>query len=136
MTRFFNTKTLCLVLGIVLASHFVITAAQAGHGTGPSASSASPLEADLAWENLEPEEQRLLRPHVRQWRHYPLDLRLRLRNGARRFLQLAPAKCRTIRERALRFEQSSREEKRRICDRYYRERGRTPPFCRPPLYPR
>lgn len=104
---------LCSLSGTVWADH---------DGHPPSAPS---------WHNLPPQERQLLHEHADRWPHYSPEVRRRLHDNVNHFLNMTPQERRSVRDRgAQRFQQLSPRQKHRACNRYYRERGRLPPFCR------
>lgn len=81
------------------------------------------------WQELTPQERRLLRRQRQSWSNYSPNQRQRMLNGMQQYLQMSPQQRQRLRQRVQRFNQMSPAQKRRLCTRYYQERGTLPPLC-------
>lgn len=89
-----------LLMGILLAPCGVARAqvAPADAGSPPVATTHAPA-APLAWKELQPGQQQLLRPYAKDWDSLPAARQQALARGARRWQSMDPAARAEARER-------------------------------------
>lgn len=82
---------------------------------------APPAHAEN-WQNLSPAERRVLAPYRRNWDRYPLEQQERLRDGARRYLELSPRERAGVREQRRRYRALPPEQQRSLREEYRHQR--------------
>jgi hypothetical protein len=70
------------------------------------------------WEELSPQEQRLLREYRGSWQRHSADERARLQRGAQRYLELSPRERDQVQRERERYQRLEPHERNQLREKY------------------